>query len=73
MRFAGLETFVEIRKGEIVNFTQWDEGEPNNRNWNENCIEIDNGEWNDLNCFAIINGICVKYINQLVFTNGVLI
>ena len=34
--------------GEKFDYENWDSGEPNNQNWNEDCIEMrSNGEWND--------------------------
>ena len=36
--------------GQALNFTAWAEGEPNNYQGDEFCVELDDGEWNDTGC-----------------------
>ncbi|RWS21311.1 C-type lectin domain family 4 member G-like protein [Leptotrombidium deliense] len=55
IRYPGSQKFVNIKKVEIIQFTLWHYGEPNNFNATENCIEIKEGKWNDLNCHSKMN------------------
>ncbi|RWS20735.1 C-type lectin domain family 17: member A-like protein [Leptotrombidium deliense] len=68
-RYQGTEAFIKINNGETAWFTKWHDGEPNNSDGNENCIEINNGKWNDVNCLAELYGICEKYLNEFKYTN----
>ena len=55
--WLGLEDFVvgsEYRwsgSHEVVEFTKWKPGEPNDLHGQEDCVEMDrNGGWNDAHC-----------------------
>lgn len=47
-----------------LNFQHWQEGEPNNLNNDETCVEFvihnwdEEGSWNDLNCESYNDWIC---------------
>uniref|UniRef100_A0A8C4SLW9 C-type lectin domain-containing protein n=1 Tax=Erpetoichthys calabaricus TaxID=27687 RepID=A0A8C4SLW9_ERPCA len=57
-----ISNYFTWSSSDIVRFTYWDSGEPNNHN-GENCVEMGitaNGSsyWNDLNCDAMRDWIC---------------
>ncbi|RWS18680.1 perlucin-like protein [Leptotrombidium deliense] len=55
-------SFIWIETGEYLKYTQWHQGEPNNNNGNENCVEFYQGSWNDKNCDSMNRGVCQKLI-----------
>ena len=65
-QWIGLSNFHNNAKyvwsdGTILNFTDWEESEPNDFNNNENCAQLlkpDSQKWNDNNCFMSLRFIC---------------
>jgi len=49
-----------------VDFVSWDDGEPNNDDGDEDCVEYysDSKKWNDNNCRAKRQFICQVYLNK---------
>uniref|UniRef100_A0A803JQK0 CD209 antigen-like protein C n=1 Tax=Xenopus tropicalis TaxID=8364 RepID=A0A803JQK0_XENTR len=47
----------------IPSFTSWAPNEPNNAYFQENCVEIKEGTWNDLNCITKNYYICKETSN----------
>ncbi|RWS22811.1 C-type lectin domain family 4 member G-like protein [Leptotrombidium deliense] len=57
--------------GRDVTFTKWSEGEPNNANNNENCIQFYSnfrdkflGKWNDYSCSVREGGVCEIFLDE---------
>ena len=49
--------------GSMVDFRNWEDGEPNNANSGENCTELVvawNGTWNDNSCYENMAYVCGK-------------
>ena len=58
--FEGL--FVYTSNNSRIWFNNWDEGEPNNREGGENCVQVKrNGFWNDVSCHGDgMSFVCMK-------------
>ena len=53
-------TFVYTESASPIKFEAWGANEPNNFNGNENCVilNVETGEWNDVNCDNSMKFIC---------------
>ena len=54
-------TFKWMATNEVMTYTNWRSGEPNNAHGGEDCVHFYinyNGEWNDANCEGNYNSIC---------------
>ena len=63
-------TFIWQSDNKSLNssFTNWNEGEPNNRGDEERCVEMSyiSGKWNDVPCnWGIFSTVCEKIIRRL--------
>lgn len=57
-------TYVSDQNEDVIQWTNWNEGEPNNFQYGEDCVySHDHGEWNDMNCTVASEFICEKPVN----------
>lgn len=57
-------TYIWMTSRTMPEYTNWEDGEPNNFHMNENCVEIRmDGTWNDDVCHSYNRYICEK-INE---------
>jgi hypothetical protein len=50
-----------------MNFSNWNENEPNDHRKNEDCVEMqfDSGKWNDVGCnWVIFSTVCEKFLDN---------
>ncbi|XP_023933559.1 macrophage mannose receptor 1-like [Lingula anatina] len=58
--------------GSALDYTNWDEGEPNDHNGLESCVELNRGQrglWNDANCYTLKQCICQVKRGDPVYTS----
>ncbi|XP_023932374.1 macrophage mannose receptor 1 [Lingula anatina] len=58
--------------GSALDYTNWDEGEPNDHNGLESCVELNRGQrglWNDANCYTLKQCICQVKRGEPVYTS----
>ena len=51
LRTKNGKNFIDVENRQKIKVANWNNGEPNNANGNESCVEAyTNGKWNDINC-----------------------
>ncbi|KAH8262935.1 hypothetical protein KR044_002223, partial [Drosophila immigrans] len=55
---AGNREFLSITSGAALPYVRWGEGEPNNFNGEENCLQLKFAEFNDSNCKSKHKFVC---------------
>ena len=65
---GGLRTqasFIWVDSGIHVNFTYWDDGQPNNYDGDQYCLHLElNKRWNDYGCFNRLYYVCEYFFNK---------